>query len=306
MCCIVYPWIRRCSFRANAKSFRLCFNHCTFVCTMLWSTRGRISDNFRRYHLFAREHRYQRYPRCMVLIGSHLGENMHNGQVQEMSDAIDKGATIITVDPRFSTAASKSKYWLPIKPATDLALLLSWMNVLIENEWYDKAYVERYTQGFEELKEHVKSFTPEWAYGIATIDPNIIRETAREMHNASPSVIINPGRHVTWYGDDYPTITCSSNSYRTAGIVGTPRGGYYKPEKLHLPTYPVPPFPGPEEKTANGYGGKYSLANEVVANGLCDATIPTLEKSCNYKAWLVNGTNLLEALPDGGEYTESY
>ncbi len=69
--------------------------------------------------------------RCLVLIGSHLGENMHNGQVQEMSDAIDKGATIITVDPRFSTAAGKSKYWLPIKPATDLALLLAWINVII-------------------------------------------------------------------------------------------------------------------------------------------------------------------------------
>ncbi|MBT3675035.1 MAG: molybdopterin-dependent oxidoreductase, partial [Candidatus Marinimicrobia bacterium] len=55
---------------------------------------------------------------CLVLIGSHIGENMHNGQIQEMSDAIDKGATIITVDPRFSTAASKSDYWLPIKPAT--------------------------------------------------------------------------------------------------------------------------------------------------------------------------------------------
>ena len=46
---------------------------------------------------------------CLVLIGSHLGENMHNSQVQEMSEAIDKGATIITVDPRYSTAASKSK-----------------------------------------------------------------------------------------------------------------------------------------------------------------------------------------------------
>ena len=73
-----------------------------------------------------------------------LGENMHNGQVQEMSDAIDKGATIITVDPRFSTAAGKSKYWLPIKPATDLALLLAWINVIITEELYDKPYVEKY------------------------------------------------------------------------------------------------------------------------------------------------------------------
>jgi thiosulfate reductase / polysulfide reductase chain A len=80
--------------------------------------------------------------RCLVLIGSHLGENMHNGQVQEMSDAIDKGAAIITVDPRYSIAASKSKFWLPIKPATDIALLLSWIHVLIYEESYDKEYVE--------------------------------------------------------------------------------------------------------------------------------------------------------------------
>ncbi len=48
--------------------------------------------------------------RCLVLIGSHLGENMHNGQVQELSQAIDNKATIITVDPRCSTVASKSKF----------------------------------------------------------------------------------------------------------------------------------------------------------------------------------------------------
>ncbi len=72
--------------------------------------------------------------KCLVLIGSHIGENMHNGQVQEMSDAIDKGATIITVDPRFSTAAGKSKFWLPIKPATDIALLLTWIHEIIYND----------------------------------------------------------------------------------------------------------------------------------------------------------------------------
>ena len=44
--------------------------------------------------------------------------------------------------------------------------------------------------------------TPEWAYGITTIKPDVIRKTAREMCNAAPAVIIHPGRHVTWYGDD--------------------------------------------------------------------------------------------------------
>ncbi|MCL4279077.1 MAG: molybdopterin-dependent oxidoreductase, partial [Ignavibacteriaceae bacterium] len=59
--------------------------------------------------------------RCLVLIGSHLGENMHNTQVQEFSRAVEKGASIIVVDPRFSVAAGKAKYYLSIKPGTDLA-----------------------------------------------------------------------------------------------------------------------------------------------------------------------------------------
>ncbi len=96
--------------------------------------------------------------KCLVLIGSHIGENMHNGQVQEMSDAIDKGATIITVDPRFSTAAGKSKFWLPIKPSTDIALLLAWMHELIYNDNYDKKYVERYCSGFDTAEGSCKGF----------------------------------------------------------------------------------------------------------------------------------------------------
>ena len=173
---------------------------------------------------------------CLVLIGSHLGENMHNGQVQEMSDAIDKGTTIITVDPRFSTAASKSKYWLPIKPATDIALLMAWIHVLIYEESYDKEYVEKYTYGFEQLKAHVKNMTPEWAYGITTLEPELIRKSAKAMADASPSVIIHPGRHVTWYGDDTQRIRAVAILNAILGSWGR-RGGYYVPERVDLPSY---------------------------------------------------------------------
>ena len=87
--------------------------------------------------------------RCIVLLGSHIGENLHNGQVQTLAEALNKDVTLITVDPRFSVPAGKSKYWLPIKPGTDMALLLSWMNVLIEEDLCDTDYLERYAIGFE-------------------------------------------------------------------------------------------------------------------------------------------------------------
>ena len=82
-----------------------------------------------------------RNTRCLVLIGSHLGENMHNTQAQEFAEAVGAGASIIVVDPRFSVAASKAKHYLPIRPGTDLALLLAWMNVIVGEGLYDKEYV---------------------------------------------------------------------------------------------------------------------------------------------------------------------
>ena len=42
--------------------------------------------------------------------------NMHNTQVQEFADALSRGCEVVVVDPRFSTAAGKARYWLPIKP----------------------------------------------------------------------------------------------------------------------------------------------------------------------------------------------
>ncbi len=235
--------------------------------------------------------------RCLVLIGSHIGENMHNGQVQEMSDAIDNGATIITVDPRFSTAASKSKYWLPIKPATDLALLLAWIHVIIEEEWYDREYVEKYTYGFDLLKKHVENYTPEWAYGKTTIDPKIIRETAREMAFASPAVIIHPGRHVTWYGDDTQRLRAVAILNALLGSWGR-RGGFYNPEAVVVPNYPHPPYPEPSKTWRDAFPGKYNLATEILSNGICDATMPSPTRECAFKGWIVNGTNLIETIPN--------
>jgi len=235
--------------------------------------------------------------KCLVLIGSHIGENMHNGQVQEFSKLIDKKGTVITVDPRFSTAASKSKYWLPIKPATDLALLLAWIHVIINEDLYDKAYVEKYTYGFEELKAHVQQNTPEWAYGITTIEPHVIRETAREMAAASPAVIIHPGRHVTWYGDDTQRLRAVAILNAILGSWGR-RGGFYFPEGIKLKNMPIPKYPKPKKTWKDAHPGKFKLADLALASGICDATIPTPDESCSYKVWIVNGTNLTSTLPN--------
>jgi thiosulfate reductase/polysulfide reductase chain A len=242
--------------------------------------------------------------KCLVLIGSHLGENMHNSQVQEMADAIDRGADIITVDPRYSTVASKSKYWLPIKPATDIALLLAWIHVLIEEGLYDKEYVQQYTTGFDRLKHHVRRMTPEWAYGITAIKPNVIRKTARAMAAASPAVIIHPGRHVTWYGDDTQRSRAIAIINALLGSWGR-RGGFYFAEKVSVPEYPHPPYPKPEWAWRALNDGKYPLAGLGLSNVFIDASIPREGNDKQLRGWIVTGTNLPITLPDRARFEEA-
>ncbi len=235
--------------------------------------------------------------RVITLLGSHLGENMHNTQVQDFAAAISRGATVIAVDPRFSTAAGKARYWLPIKPGTDLALLLAWMHVIINEGLYDREYVGTYTTGFTELKAHVADKTPEWAFTETTIRPELIVETARVIAGARPASLVHPGRHTTWYGDDTQRSRAVAILNALVGSWGR-RGGFFIPSSMPVPKTPVPAY-AQKPKTSQDHpdGVMYPFADEVLSHGVCDATIPGKLGAAPIKGWIVYGTNLLQALP---------
>ncbi|MBT3218799.1 MAG: molybdopterin-dependent oxidoreductase, partial [Proteobacteria bacterium] len=235
--------------------------------------------------------------RCITLIGSHLGENMHNTQVQELSTAISRGAQLVVVDPRFSTAAGKARYWLPIKPGTDIALLLAWMNVIITEKRYDVDYIEKHATGLDQLREHVKDKTPEWAYAITGLAPDLIRDSARLMAGAAPASLIHPGRHTTWYGNDAQRARAMAILTALLGSWGR-RGGYLLPSKMDLPKFPYSKkYPEAPPSAHKPEPSRYPLADELLASGVCDATIPGVS-SYDIKAWVVYGTNLLQSLPN--------
>jgi len=234
--------------------------------------------------------------RCLVLIGSHLGENMHNTQVQEMATAIGHGCELVVVDPRFSTAAGKARYWLPIKPGTDIALLLAWTNVLISEGRYDAEYVTKYATGFDELKKHVADKTPEWAHPITGLKPELIRESGRFLASFRPATLIHPGRHVTWYGDDTQRARAMAILTALLGAWGR-RGGYLLPSPLEIPKFPYTAYSYKPKAPVDRPASLYPLADETLASGLCDATIPG-KSAYPIKSWFVYGTNLLQVLPD--------
>ncbi len=239
-----------------------------------------------------------RNARCLVLIGSHLGENMHNTQAQEFAEAVGAGASVIVVDPRFSIAASKAKYYLPIKPGTDLALILAWMHVIVAEGLYDKEYVEAHGFGFDAFKAELVAYTPEWAYPETGIDPGLIRETAREMARYRPATLVHPGRHATWYGDDTQRSRGLALLNALMGSWGR-KGGFWTPAQMDVPGYPYPAYPTPARGKVDNPGGRYPFATEAITTGIREATITG--QPYPIKGWMVYATNLLHAMPNQEE-----
>jgi anaerobic selenocysteine-containing dehydrogenase len=61
--------------------------------------------------------------------------------------ALRRGARLVVVDPRRAGLAARADEWLRVRPGTDAALALSLTHVMIERGWFDRDFVNRWTNG---------------------------------------------------------------------------------------------------------------------------------------------------------------
>ena len=95
----------------------------------------------------------------------------------------------IVIDPRESELAKKADIWLPIRPGTDDAMGLAFINVIINEKLYDAEFVAKWTYGFDALAAHVKDNTPEWAERITSVPAEKIRAAARMFATLRPGML---------------------------------------------------------------------------------------------------------------------
>ena len=96
---------------------------------------------------------------------------------------------IIVIDPRQTEAAKAADIWLQLRPGTDTALFLGWLNVIIGEKLYDDAFVSEWTFGFDQLKERVSDCTPERVSEITWVPAEKIREAARMYATNRPATL---------------------------------------------------------------------------------------------------------------------
>lgn len=233
----------------------------------------------------------------IVLFGSHLGENAHNSQVQDIVKGYSNGAKMTVVDPRLSNIASKAERWLPIKPATDLALILAWIRIVIEEGLYDREYITKYATGFDELRAAVQQYTPDWAEAETSIPSNVIVDVARELGKYAPNVCIGAGRYSAWYGDDTQRSRAIAILNALLGTWGR-EGGYFFATGAKVPEYPgLPAYP--EHVEAAKLDEAYPFAALQTTTSIRQASISGQPRPV--KAWFVYGANLMKTMPDKQE-----
>ncbi len=126
--------------------------------------------------------------KCLILWGMNPGASTLGG-MNGYTDLQKAGMKIIVVDPRYSETASKADMWLPLRPGTDAALALAMLHTIIYEGLYDFQFVNDWCDGFDELREHVKGYTPEWAAPITWLDAEQIRAAARTYATNRPGCI---------------------------------------------------------------------------------------------------------------------
>ena len=161
--------------------------------------------------------------KCILVFGYNASDS-HPIVARRIVKAQEKGAKVIVCDPRVIETARTADLYLPLKNGSNMALVNAFANVLINEGLYDKDYVAKYSEGFEEYKAMVAKYTPEYTASITGLDPQLVREAMR-MYAAAPSATILWGMGVTQWGQSVDVVRGLSSLATITGNLGRPNVG---------------------------------------------------------------------------------
>ncbi|GAK57391.1 molybdopterin oxidoreductase [Candidatus Vecturithrix granuli] len=136
----------------------------------------------------------------------------------------EKGAKLVIVDPREVPLAKIADMHLKIKPGSNIAILNGLMKVILDEDLWDKAYVQERTEGFDELKAMLDKVTPAWVEEITGVSWQQVQEAARMIAVNKPCALIycmGITQHITGHQN---VLSCA-NLQMLLGNVGVPGGG---------------------------------------------------------------------------------
>jgi len=238
-------------------------------------------------------------PKCMIIWGNNpVVSNPDSFMGHWIVECMKRGTKLIVIDPRLTWLASRAEIWLQIRPGTDAAVALGLINIIINENLYDTEFVEKWTQGFDELKERAAQYPPEKVAEISWVAKDKLLQAAR-MYATSTPASTQVGVAVEQGKVGMSTLLAIQNLWALTGNVDVPGGNIIdRPNE----DFRVPPLewgaedvPQESIKKRIGYkkfpyiGPFFSQPDEILETMLTDKPYPMK------MVWL-QGTNPLACM----------
>jgi len=190
----------------------------------------------------------------------------------------NRGTKIVYVDVRYTNTAAQADEFIPIKPGTDLALLLAMIHETINKGYYKTPYKAEYlaknADGLDELVDYFTNgegskYTPEWAEKITEIPADTIRRLTKEFSDAAEeskgAANCYRSRKSTWYYQDFDFRRAQAIFNVLHGCVNRPGGVLLgrglKAEKYEYEDFPIYDNAQTRIDIATNPKGEYPLLN---------------------------------------------
>ena len=182
--------------------------------------------------------------KAVIIWGSnprHNGATLNGMFAREIDARIKNGCKIIVIDPGKIDYAAKADIWIKPKPGMDGILALGMIKVIIEEELYDKEFVDNWTVGFDQLRDHISTFTFEDVERETWVPKSQIVEAARIFAQNKPG-ILGPGNALENTISALQTCRAIAILSGLTGSAGVPGGlvlknpaPFYRPGKFYFP-----------------------------------------------------------------------
>jgi len=160
-----------------------------------------------------------------IIIGANPVEN-HPVAATFFKQFTQRGGKLIVMDPRGVGLRRFASHMLQFKPGADVSMLNAIMHVIVEEELYDRQYVEAFTENWEAEKAHLAQFPPEKMEALCGIDAETLRDVARTFAGAQSAMIfwgMGISQHI--HGTD--NSRCLISLALMCGHVGRPGTGLH-------------------------------------------------------------------------------
>ncbi|MGN6561508.1 MAG: molybdopterin oxidoreductase family protein [Thermomicrobiales bacterium] len=244
---------------------------------------------------------------CIVIVGSNVAECFPI-VMKWLWRARDNGAKLIVLDPRETPIARTADLWLPVRPGTDIAVINAILRQAIHEGQIDEAYLAERTNGWDEVRQTVESYTFERAEQIAGVPATRVAAAARLYGEAARPLILH-ARGIEHSTHGVNNCLACINLALARGMVGKPgsgvstltgqgngQGGREVGQKANqLPGYRHIDVPEERQYIADVWG---IPENELPQEGAAATEMVHLMADGEIKSCLVICSNLMVSLPD--------